>query len=304
MGHKMATTFQRRYLRVTIQLSSGTFDKEGNPDKVTFDTPYRITAEVDQAGGQEYSRARIQIYGVPREVMNRCFVLNYNALGVNQNIVTLEATDKQGNYSTLFSGTIYQCYPSYNEMPEVPMIIESTEFYSARVTATSSENYMGTIAVSTIVSKIANTLSLSFENNGVSSYVTDQYLSGSAIDKLNAISRAANFQYIISSAEKVLAIMPINGNRKTVSKPIFNAGNGLVGIPQKVVTGVTFSTVFDPAIRLGQVITLETDDAQPTAGDWWVFSMSHVLASNLPGGSWFTHYFAAPIGFVTRGPGT
>ena len=50
---------------------------------------------------------------------------------------------------------------------------------------------------------------------------------------------------------------------------------------------MTFTTLFNPAIRFGGNIRLETSNT-PAAGTWTVYNLAHALECETPGGEWFT----------------
>jgi hypothetical protein len=59
----MASSFQRRNLRFTFKLATGTFTEEGNPDTLEFEG-FRASAEIDAPGGYEFATLRLRLYGL------------------------------------------------------------------------------------------------------------------------------------------------------------------------------------------------------------------------------------------------
>jgi hypothetical protein len=132
--------------------------------------------------------------------------------------------------------------------------------------------------------QIANAMGLTFENNNANSMLNDIYVANTLTEQAKEIAKAANFGLYID--DKTLAITPQYGARTGVI-PKISAQSGMVGYPTFDGIGVTFRTLYNPAIQFGGQVELITD-IQQAAGVWNVGSMSHKLDCEKPGGSWFT----------------
>lgn len=293
----MASSFQRRRVRVTFQLASGTFWREGNPDTVLLEG-FRASIEIDAPGGYEFAVCRARVFGVDQLTMDRLTVINYQNLDFYRNTMLVEATDDDGQYTVIFHGEIYIAQPDYTGAPDVAFVAEARSGLIGSLSVASPNSYPGAQRVSAIMSRLARELGVALEDNGVTSTVTDMYLAGSPLTKVQALSEAARIQYWFAPEQGVLAIAPAGiprrGNRVT-----YNMNTGLVGWPTKTHVGVAFTALFNPAAFHGCPILLETD-VTACHGEWYIISMSHRLDSELPGGAWFTHHVATPANTTIR----
>lgn len=293
----MVSSFQRRGLRVTFRLAAGSFQAEGEPDTVTLEG-YRCNVEIDAPGGYEFATCRLAIFGLDRTVMDRLTVINYQNLDFLRNSLTIEATDTQGNYTTIFLGEIYIAQPDYMGAPDVPFVAEARSGLIGSLAPSAATSYPGPQKVSVIMEGLAKEVGLTLENNGVEATVTDQYLAGTAVQKIQKLADAARIQFWYLPDEGVLAIAPI-GTARSGDAVKVNFNTGLVGWPTKTHVGVSFTTLFNPALFHGAKILIDSD-VRACNGEWYIVSMSHRLDSELPGGAWFTHCVATPMGVTIR----
>lgn len=293
----MGISFQRRRLRFTFRLATGSFDKNGSPDIVEFED-LRSFAEISAPGGFQFATCRASVFGVSKSVMDRLTFINYLNLGYMRNVVTIEATDSAGQFSTVFMGEIYSASPNYSGAPNVPFELEARSGIIGSLAPSFANSFPGSRKVSEIMAVLAKELGVSLEDNGVTSVLVDQTLSGSALEKVSRVKEAANIQTWYSPAEGVLAIAPMGSPRK--SEPVeVSMFNGMVGWPKKRFEGVEFTNLFDPAMRHGCRIKLESE-VPSCNGEWYVGSIYHSLSCNEPGGPWFSTVVANPINLFVR----
>ena len=287
----MVSSFQRRRIRVTFQIATGTFLREGDPDTVVLED-YRTSVDIDAPGGYEFSVCRLRMYGIEQQTMDRLSIIGYFPLGYMANSLRVEATDNQGVFSTIWLGQIYSAQPDYTGAPDVAFVVEARAGLIGSLAPTGATSFPGAQKVSLMMGQLASELGLTLENNGVESTLTDQYLSGTASQKIQRIADAARIQFWYMPEQGVLAIAPQGVARQ--GDPIsYNFTNGLVGWPTKTHVGVMFTALFNPAIFHGSRILLESD-VSACNGEWYIVSMSHRLDGETPRGAWFTHFVATP----------
>jgi hypothetical protein len=293
----MGSSFQRRRLRITFRLASGTFLESGNPDTVTFED-YRASVEIDAPGGYEFSTLRLRLWGVNQFVMDRLTVINYQNLDFLRNSVQIDATDNDGQFTAIYLGEIYASQPDYTGAPDVPLVVEARSGLIGSLAPTAATSYPGAQKVSAIMSQLALELGVTLENNGVESTVTDMYLAGSPLQKVQKLASASRIQYWFLPEQGLLAISPMSVARNAEAVPV-NLNRGLVGWPTKTHVGVSYTTLFNPALSHGRKILLESD-VPSCNGEWYNVSLSHRLDSEFPGGAWFTHVIATPQSTTIR----
>lgn len=289
----MATSFQRRRLRFVIQLAEGTFNKEGDPDTIELED-FRSHVEVQMLGGFMFASCKATIYGISKETMDRLTFINLLSLDFKRNTIRVEATDENGDFSLLFMGEIIESAPSYDNMPQVPLVIQARSGVIGSLNPVNPDTYPGPQRVDVILTRIAMELGLKLENNGVDTILTDMVLTGTTTDKLRAVQEAADIQVWTDFAEGTLSIAPPGVSRK--SEPVlYSAQTGMIGYPTRLHRGVLWRALFNPSTRHGCKVEIESD--VPLAnGEWYVISMTHVLSCNEPGGPWFTDFAASPQG--------
>jgi hypothetical protein len=83
------------------------------------------------------------------------------------------------------------------------------------------------------------------------------------------------------------------GVRNGGTVPLISPATGLVGYPTYSDMGITIKTLFNPFIRLAQLVTVESSLAFAN-GSWGAYYVRHELESQTPNGKWFTHFTGAP----------
>lgn len=281
----MAASFQRRRLDLTIKLAAGTFDDQGGADTVAL-TGLRVEADIDAPGGADLKTARLRIFGLSQSLMNRLTVLAWQAMSFQRNTIRVDAGTGDGqDLSTIFFGDIYNAMADYQGAPDVPFLIEAQSGFVDKLAIAAAQSYPGAQSVATIFQKLASGLGATLENNGVTGTVTDMYLPGTLMDKVRTLARAAQVDFYYEPP--VLAICP-QGTPRQGDIVVINPQSGLVGWPTVDKVGVAFTSLYNPSIRHGGKVKVESS-VKPANGEWYVYSLSHRLESEKPGGAWFTH---------------
>jgi hypothetical protein len=174
------------------------------------------------------------------------------------------------------------------------------------------------------MSGLATQMGLVFENNGVQVQLSSPYFAGTALQQAQKCAKAANIEMYIDTgtaclgtspngtAEPIktvlgtLAIWPKSGTRGGTI-PQISAASGMIGYPRWFNSGMEFRTLFNPSVRVGGVINMESslgtgvvyqNPALPKPeqvlaggpnGRWYVNGpVVHDLSAQMPGGPWMT----------------
>lgn len=293
----MASSFQRRRLRITFQLAAGTFSGEGNPDTIVLED-YRARVEINAPGGYEFATCRLSIFGVGKEAMDRLTVINYTNLDFLRNTLMIEAADNDGQFTTIFLGEVFQAHPDYAGAPNVPFVAEARSGLIGSLAPAAAGSYPGAQKVSAIMSRLARELGVTLEDNGVTATVTDMYLAGSPLNKVQTLANAARIQYWYLPEQGLLAIAPMGVARRSQAVT-YNLDTGLVGWPSKRHVGIAFTALFNPQVFHGCKMVMESS-VPACNGGWYIVSMSHRLEGLSPGGAWFTDFVATPQNVTIR----
>lgn len=282
----------KKALRFVITLQTGTFGSS-SANQITLEG-YRAVVDIDKAGGMMMGTLRAQIYGVSQSDMNSATTLQWKPNQINKNTVLVYAID--GDQETLiFSGNIVNAWGNYQSMPDVFLQIQAQAAYFNQLSLAQPTSFEGKVDVVTMMGQIAGKMGYTFENNGVSvPPLINPYLPNTLMEQAKALAIAANIDLYLD--DTVLAITPRNNPRNSLI-PDIGPGSGLNGYPTFDGTGVTFTTLFNPAVKFGGLVKLTTSITQ-AAGEWIVTSVSHRLESEKPGGAWFSTVRGNHIGYA------
>ena len=284
-------SFTRKQIGVSIALGTGTFGESG-ATTVNL-SGLRVSASIVKAGGAAMGNAQIRVFGMPLTLMNQLSTLGLLITQVRRNTVTVTAGDANG-MSTVFTGTINNGWTDFQGAPETVFNIEAYAGSVEAVAPIAPSSFSGGTDVATIMAGLAKTMGLQFENSGVSVQLSNPYLPGTGRQQAESVAKAADINWIIDDG--VLAIWPKNTAR-TGSNPTVSPSTGLVGYPTYDSMGVILKTLFNPAIKYGSSIQVQSS-LTPACGTWSVYMLAHELESETPGGQWFTTMKAARPGTV------
>lgn len=288
----MSSFSNKKELRFVITLGTGTFGSS-SANVITLEG-FRSTVDIDKGGGMMFAALRAQIYGVAQSDMNSITTLQYKALTILPNTISVYAID--GAQETLiFAGNIINAWGNYLSMPDVFLEIQAQSAFLNQLKPIAPISFKGTVDAATLMSQIAAGMGYTFENNGVSVPLLNPYLAGAAIDQAKSLAQQAHIWWGIDNA--VLWIAPEGGSRGGTIPQISKA-SGLIGYPTFDGQGyIHFQTQFNPAIKFLGPINLLTSIPK-AAGQWTVVGVAHRLESEKPGGAWFSTVRSNASGLV------
>lgn len=285
----MPSFSNKKQLRFVVTLGSGKFDTTGN-DTIILEG-FRAIADIDKAGGMMMGTLKAKIYGVQQTDMNTITTLRWRPQTWIPNTVEVFAID--GTAETLiFAGNIINAWADYQAMPDVFLHIQAQSGFYNALKATSPRSFKGSISVPSVMAQIAVELGYAFENNGVTTQLTDIYLPNTGLEQARDLVKAAGCDLYLD--DRVLAITPPNAPRTSLI-PVISPTSGLIGYPTFDGVGVNFQALFNPGVTFGGLVKLETSAdltkaenplAGRAEGEWIVTSIAYRLESEKPGGAW------------------
>lgn len=278
----MSSSFaNKKELRFIITLGTGTFGSSTNNQIVL--EGFRATVDIDKAGGMMTGTLRAQIYGVRQSDMNSITTLQWKPSGgLLKNTVEVYAID--GPQQTLiFAGNIVNAWGNYQSMPDVFLEIQAQAAYFNQLQPVAPTSFKGTVDVATVMSQLAGSMGLLFENNGVAVQLSNPYFPNTALEQAKALAVAAGIDIYLDN--KTLAITPANSPRGSLI-PEVSAATGMIGYPTFDGVGVNLKVYFNPSITFGGSIKVVSSITQ-AAGQWIVTSIAYRLESEKLGGVWF-----------------
>lgn len=230
-----------------------------------------------------------QIFGVSQSNMNSCVTFPYQSGKLDQagqikmNTVQVSAID--GNAETLiFTGNIINAWGNYQNMPDVFLEIQAISTAISLLAPVSPTSFEGQIDVATAMAQLAQKMNLTFENNGVNVQLKNQYLAGTYVEQVQTLAKAARIWMYIDN--EILAIAPSYQPRTTIDVPLISPQTGLKGYPTFDSVGVNISSLFNPAVRFGGSIQIQSSIPQAN-GKFIATNIAYDLDSLAPDGQWF-----------------
>jgi hypothetical protein len=281
--------FTEKLLSFQFTLAQGSFQGGGNSLTVEG---LRATAKIIKSGGADMSTLEASIYGMTLSQMNQLTLVGINITQVGKNTIIVQAGDAETGMSTVFQGTITSAWMDGTTMPEVPFRVQANAALFEAVTPQTPTSVQGQADVAQMMSKIAQTLGLNFENNSVSAKLANPYFFGTGRTQALAIAQAAGIEWIIDNG--TLAIWPPGQSRQgaatTVSKDTI-----MVGYPGFNQMGIVVKVLWVNTLEYGMTIQVQSD-ITPACGTWVIYSMDYDLSSQLPHGPWFCTLSACQTG--------
>lgn len=295
-------SYVARAIDVSITLGQGTFGQTAS-NAVSL-SGLLVVASINKRGTPSFDQANLRIYGMQPSLMNQLSTLGVpQTMGRPNNIVSIRAGDAVNGMTTVFTGTLTRAYEVLSQ-PDTCFNIDSWAGWVQGMKPGPSISYPNGADVATIMASLANQMGLAFENSGVQISLASPYFAGTPLDQAQACARAANIEMAIDSGGNppTLAIWPKTGTRGG-AVPLISAASGLIDYPQFEQYGMSFRCIFNPSIRLGGQIKMQSTlyppsdvtggatEAQIQAagpnGYWYVQSLTLDLASQQPDGPWF-----------------
>lgn len=269
-------------MSISFTLGQGSFGEGGND---TFEiSGVRASALIEKAGGVSMNNLSLKVFGLPLDVMNKLTLLGKPLVDGRNNHVTVSAGDDDSGLAVVFTGTIAEAWVDARNAPQVAFIVTAFSGLLAALKPTPPVSFKGTVDAALVVSGIAQQAGYAFENSGVSVQIADPYLTGTAVQQLQTIARAGNFNCIIDN--DTVAIWPANSSRNAENLKIA-PDKGMIGYPMRTENGVELQTLFNPSVVFGAKVSIESS-LTPAKGDWTVFRVAHDLEAETPNGKWFT----------------
>lgn len=277
-------SFVERAIDVQFILSEGSLDEDEN-NLVTL-TGHRCQALISNPGGDNMvGSLQLRIFGMKQRDMNKFSTQGANPMSYKNNTVKVSAGDVGGQIRQVFEGTIIRSAINYNTAPDVSFDVTAVSAFFAQVAPTSPNSYKGNIDVATVIEALAKSIGYAFHNNGVSVMLSNQYLSGSAVDQINTIANAARIPVCIENG--VVSIWPNDGARDGLTIAL-SPQTGMVGYPEFTDIGFLVRSLFNQDIQNGRRLNVHDSVIEKANGDWMVQTVTHELSTMEPNGPWFT----------------
>ncbi len=325
-----------RQVDVVFTMAQDGFGPAG-ADTITL-SGYRLRCQIVSTGLESGMACALRMEGLAQPLLNRLSLMQAGMVAQTRNTVTILAGNGAGQgvntRSVVFSGGVVEAFVDYANSPDVAFELRALSGALPAAMPVAPTSFGGDVAVATVMQVLAAKAGLEFANYGVQTLLRGGvYYKGSVAEQVDACARAARISYQIGVG--VLAIWPAgmvaqaDGLAHDVS-----VATGLVGYPSYSQYGVSFLSVFNPAIRFRDTVRVQTGTpaqgasggsaatarttapqatasqgggaqsptqtvaALPASGVWVVQNVRHDLQTEQPDGPWFTTVEAARPDFA------
>lgn len=280
----------RRHIDVEFKLGTGSFGQGG------FDTVrvsgLRASATIQKAGGVTLSNITLKVYGLTLDLMNQLTTLGKPLVDGRRNTVSVFAYSGSDAPALMFRGIIQQAWSDMASVPESVFNVVAISGLLDALAPVAPTSFQGQADVATIMGGFAAQMGVPLENSGVSTQLANPYFSGTVTAQAQACARAANCELLID--DTVLAIWPKDGAR-IGDQALISPTTGMVGYPIWTQNGLVVKSLLNTVVRCGSYINVDSIIV-PARGRWYVYSLSHVLEAEQPGGQWFTQMECSVLG--------
>lgn len=256
----------------------------------------RAFASINSPGGYAaYSDLGLRVYGMTMQMMDYFSSVGTDMAATLDQSVRLYAGYESGPKKMVFEGTIIRAYPDMAGLPEPFFSISAVAGGYARSIPAAPGRWPRSWSAEGIIKSIATAAGLKFLNDGgAHKTLVNQVASGSAIEQIATICKAAGFPYLLEN--DTVVIWPNEGYRDS-SVIDLSEKTGMVGFPQYGPAWFVVKSKFNPEIKNGRQIKVASS-LPKSNGVWGSHAVLHELSSQAPGGPWFTTVTLAPPGYV------
>lgn len=253
----------------------------------------RVSAEIRKVGAVgQGTLATIRIYGMLQSDMNRLSILTWGSQTVQLNKLIVSAGDDVMGMYDVFGGQIINAWADYSAAPEVALVVQANPAFFRQIAPAESNSYPNLVDAAQVFKDLAAKMAYTFENNGVSQLISSPYLAGSLMMQAQTLAKQIDCMLIVDG--NLMTISPI-GTPLKGEVPLISARSGMVGYPAFHQGGISVNSLFNPAVRFGGMIKVESE-IDITNGDWVVTALNYSLESEKVGGAWFCQIEARRFG--------
>lgn len=256
---------------------------------------HRMTITVSQ-GGNQFGNAKVQIFGVPLEDMNQIARLWLETLTPSTtDTLRIDVWDG-ATFVPFFSGVITWSAVNAAQAPNVVLEIEANDSAIGMIQPASPYAQEGPVLMQDALEAVLGPVGLVVElAESVPVYqLVKVRLNGTPIEQASQLMSAFPDLTWYINLQRFL-VRPVNGPLGGVPIPV-NKNTGMIGYPVYSTSGITLATLFDPRVRPGVALDVQTAFDFVNRTLWVASVLQHSLQPNTPGGQWMTQVAAQSYG--------
>ena len=267
----MSVSYTEKQLEVSITSDGERMSFPGFATHVT----------IQKQGAPELPRANVQLFGLSEAKMAQLTLLSFDGLSLRPNRLEVMAGDASG-MSLCFSGEITNSAPDFNAAPSPVLNIEAITAAYSKLLPQSPVSVAGSQSVESLMEGFAADAGLTFRNEGVSTSLSNVTINGDPVTKMQWVADTIGADLIFDDTEVVL--VPTSGTRgQLLTVSAINPQSGQIGYPSFDGTGIRCSCFYRPDLMVAGYCRIESSLPR-ASGVWKIYSVTHELAANLPGG--------------------
>lgn len=264
---------------------------------------HRMSIQVGQ-GGNQFGNAKVAIYGAPLDAMNKIARLWLEVLSPsNTDTLTIDVWDGS-NFVPFFAGVITWSAINAGAAPQVALEIEANSAMVAMNTVAAPYAQDAPVALQDALQQILEPTGLvvEFADSVPVLDIQRAHLTGTPMDQAAALMNYFPELTWYINLQRFL-VRPVNGPLGGDAIPI-NKTNGMMGYPTYSTSGVQLVTIFNPRIRPGLALDIQTMFDFVNRTKWVAAVLQHNIEPNTPGGQWTTAIAAQSYGSKGDGSGS
>lgn len=287
-------TFVPRRARITVNVTRPNAQGVQTPLAFTF-SDHRMRIALRQ-GGNQFGNAKVEVFGVPLAAMNQIARLWLEAL-TPQNSDTLAISIWDGkDFVPFFQGVITWSAVDASGMPAVKLVIEANAAMALMNLSASPYANAGPVELADALATIAEAADFAVDySNTASRYqLTDVRVTGSPMEQIAGLMRYfPDLTWFVNLQRLVVR----QANAPFSADPIRIATDtGLMAPPVYSTSGLQFNTLFNPRLRPGVALDVQSLFDFVNRTQWVAAVLSHQIDVNVPGGQWATSVAANSFG--------
>lgn len=273
----MSQTYTRKRIRITV-----TFDAGGDQGSQMIFTDHAMAVRVQKQGAPELPKASVAIQGLSQDQMTQLTMLSFDALSMRRNVMEIAAGDDESALAVVFRGEVMNSAPDMNAAPSPVMRLEAISASYPKLIPSPPLSVKGEQTVDSLMNSFAQQAGMRFENVGVSASLSNVVINGDPIDKARWVADTVGADLVVDDDSLVL-IDPDQARGEAVSVDVISPDTGEIGYPSFDSMGIRATCFFNPRLQVCGLCRIES--GMPRAsGVWKLYSVTHDIAANLPGG--------------------
>lgn len=290
-----------RKARVTVKVVRPGTDGERELEYAFIE--HRMSIQVSQ-GGNQFGNAKVSIYGVNLEAMNKIARLWLEVLSPsNTDTLTIDVWDG-ANFVPFFAGVITWSAVNAATAPHVSLEIEANSAMIAMNTVATPYAQDEPVALQDALAQILEPTGLvvEFAESVQSLQIQKARLSGTPMDQAATLLGYFPELTWYINLQRFL-VRPVNAPLGGEPIPV-NKYTGMISYPTYSTSGITLSMLFDARIRPGLALDVTTTFDFVNRTKWVAAVLQHTIQPNTPGGQWITQVAAQSYGSKGDGSGS